>query len=76
MAIVSSGLIYYIPMKFFQKEKNILIIAVILMALQLSVFIPGIGITLNGARGWIDIPFLPSIQPAEFFKLGYVLFLG
>lgn len=76
MAIVSSGLIYYIPMKFFQKEKNILIIAIILMALQLSVFIPGIGITLNGARGWIDIPFLPSIQPAEFFKLGYVLFLG
>ena len=31
---------------------------------------------LNGARGWINIPFLPSIQPAEFFKLGYVLFLS
>ena len=50
MAIISSGLIYYIPMKFFQKEKNIMIIAIILMVLQLSVFIPGIGITLNGAR--------------------------
>jgi len=75
MALISSGLIYYIPMKFFQKEKNITIIAIILMILQLSVFIPGIGITLNGARGWINIPLLPSIQPAEFFKLGYVLFL-
>ena len=46
------------------------------MILQLSVFIPGIGVTLNGARGWINIPVLPSIQPAEFFKLGYVLFLA
>jgi cell division protein FtsW len=45
------------------------------MALQISVFIPGIGIVLNGARWRINIPFLPSIQPAEFFKLGYVLFL-
>ena len=76
MALITSWAIYYVPMKFFQKEKNITIIAIILMILQLSVFIPGIGITLNGARGWINIPFLPSIQPAEFFKLGYVLFLG
>ena len=45
------------------------------MILQISVFIPGIGIVLNGARWWINIPFLPSIQPAEFFKLWYVLFL-
>ncbi|MFA7717891.1 MAG: FtsW/RodA/SpoVE family cell cycle protein [Candidatus Absconditabacterales bacterium] len=76
MALIASGLVYYIPLRIFQKEKNIIIMAVILMALQLAVFIPGIGITLNGARGWINIPFLPSIQPAEFFKLGYVLFLG
>lgn len=76
LAIIASGVIYYIPIKFFQKERNITIIAIVLMVLQLSVFIPGIGVTLNGARGWIDIPFLPSIQPAEFFKLGYILFLG
>lgn len=69
------GIVYAIPIKFFQSNKNITIIAILLMVLQISVFIPGIGIVLNGARWWIEIPLLPSIQPAEFFKLGYVLFL-
>lgn len=75
MALVMAGITYSIPIKFFQSNKNVTIIAIILMALQIAVFIPGIGITLNGARGWISIPGLTSIQPAEFFKLGYVLFL-
>ena len=75
LAVIASWAIYYIPIKFFQKEKNITIIAIVLMILQIAVFIPGLGITLNGARWWINIPFLPSIQPAEFFKLWYILFL-
>jgi len=75
MAIIASWVIYYLPIKALQKQKTMIIIAVVLMVLQLSVFIPGIGVTLNGARWWINIPFLPSIQPAEFFKLGYVFFL-
>lgn len=76
MALIMAGITYAIPIKFFQKNKNITIIAIILMLLQIAVFIPGIGIELNGARGWINLPGLPNIQPAEFFKLGYVLFLG
>ncbi|MEI6426713.1 MAG: FtsW/RodA/SpoVE family cell cycle protein [Candidatus Absconditabacteria bacterium] len=68
--------IYLLPLGFFQKNKNIIIIGVIMMILQLAVFIPGIGVTLNGARGWINIPLLGSLQPAEFFKLGYVLFFA
>lgn len=75
LSFVMAAIIYAIPIRFFQKNKNTTIIATILMALQVSVFIPGIGVVLKGARGWIDIPFLPSIQPAEFFKLWYVLFL-
>lgn len=75
MGLIASGLIYYIPVNFFQKAKNMTIIAVVLMTMQLAVFIPGLGITLGWARWWINIPFLPSIQPAEFFKLWYVLFL-
>ncbi len=76
LAVIMAAITYAIPIKFFQKNKNVTIIAIILMALQIAVFIPGIGVVLNGSRGWINIPFLPSIQPAEFFKLGYVLFLG
>ncbi|MEI6775105.1 MAG: FtsW/RodA/SpoVE family cell cycle protein [bacterium] len=75
LALIMASIVYAIPITFFQKNKNITIMAVILMVLQIAVFIPGLGIVLNGARGWINIPFLPSIQPAEFFKLGYVLFL-
>ncbi|MCX6822674.1 MAG: FtsW/RodA/SpoVE family cell cycle protein [candidate division SR1 bacterium] len=76
IAVVAAGLIYKLSIKFFQNERNMTILAIVLMVLQISVFIPGIGTTLNGARGWINIPFLPSIQPSELFKLGYVLFLG
>lgn len=75
-ALIAASAIYAVPMKFFQKHKSVTIVAIVLMILQIAVFIPGIGATYNGARGWIDIPLLPSIQPAEFFKLGYVLFLG
>lgn len=46
MALVMAGITYSVPMKFFQNNKNITIIAVILMALQIAVFIPGIGVTL------------------------------
>ena len=50
MAFIMAAITYALPIKFFQKNKNITIIAIILMALQISVFIPGIGVVLNGAR--------------------------
>lgn len=75
MGVIMGAITYAIPIRFFQNNKNVTIIAIILMALMIAVFIPGVGVVLNGARGWIDIPWLPSIQPAEFFKLWYVLFL-
>jgi hypothetical protein len=50
LALVMAAITYAVPIKFFQKQKNITIIAIILMLLQISVFIPGIGIVLQGAR--------------------------
>lgn len=76
IAIIMWLVVYRIPLKFFQNNKNIIIISVIIFVLQLMVFIPWIGVSLNWARWWIDIPFLPSIQPSEFFKLWYVIFLS
>lgn len=76
IAVIVAGLVYKISMKFFQNERNMTILAIVLMALQVAVFIPGIGSTFGWARWWLDIPFLPSIQPSELFKLWYVLFLG
>lgn len=39
------------------------------------VFVPGIGLRLNGATRWIDIGFT-TIQPAEFLKIGVVVMLA
>jgi len=69
-------LVYTLPLNFFQKNKNIIIIWAILMFLQILVFVPWIGMELNWARWWISLPFSPSMQPAEFFKLGYVFFFS
>ena len=69
MGLIMGGIVYMVPIKTFLKHKTTTIIAIVLMVLQISVFIPGVGVVLNGARGWINLPLLPSIQPAEFFKL-------
>lgn len=39
------------------------------------VFVPGVGFEINGARRWIHILGF-SIQPAEFLKLGFVIYLA
>ncbi len=56
LAIIVGAMAYAVPIRFFQKSKNITIIAIILMAMMIAVFIPGIGAVYHGARGWINIP--------------------
>jgi cell division protein FtsW (lipid II flippase) len=76
VGVVVALIVYVLPLNFFQKNKNIIAIGILMMLLQILVFIPWIGIELNGARWWISLPFLSSLQPSEFFKLGYVLFFS
>lgn len=60
-----------IPYTFWKKYANhIFIVCLILL---IAVLIPGIGIVRGGARSWIGIGDF-SIQPAEFMKLGFVIF--
>ena len=47
-------------------------ITVIMTAL---VFVPGLGVTANGATRWIDLGFI-TLQPSEFLKIGIVLMLA
>lgn len=44
------------------------------LALCLLVFTP-LGLELNGARRWLDLG-LFTVQPAEFLKIGYLLYLA
>ena len=39
-------------------------------------FIPGIGISANGARRWIRLPYFSSFQPSETAKFAMVLYLA
>lgn len=55
----------------FKKYANIVFLVCII--LLILVLIPGIGIVRGGARSWIGIGEF-SIQPAEFMKIGLIVF--
>lgn len=47
----------------------------ITIALLIAVWIPGIGTTINGARGWIDLK-ISLLQPSEVAKFSIILMLS
>lgn len=53
-------------------EKQLYIISLILL---LSVYIPGLGVELFGARSWINLG-VTTIQPSEIVKILYILILA
>ncbi len=55
-----------IKMKYF-----FLLFAIIMLVL---VFIPGLGVNMNGSSRWIRFPGMPSIQPAEIAKFSMIIF--
>jgi cell division protein FtsW len=45
------------------------------LILLVLVYLPGVGLTINGARSWIQIGML-SFQPSELVKLTFLLYLA
>src|SRR3954466_11397620 len=46
------------------------------LLLLVVVLVPGIGMKINGQRGWIKLPGLGQFQPSEFVKIPPVLMLA
>ena len=44
--------------------------------LLLLPFVPGIGVTVAGARAWIDLPGGLTLQPSEFMKIAIILLMA
>ena len=63
------------PVKSLKNHKFAYIIMIWAFVLQCLVFTKWWE-SYNWARWWINIPWIPSIQPSEFFKLAYVIFLS
>lgn len=67
-------IVYLFPYKFWEKLAPLLMLLAI--GLLVAVFIPGIGLNIYGAQRWIGVGQLFSIQPSEFAKLAYIIYLA
>lgn len=56
-------------------ERFILPFYILTIVLTLLVFVPHVGVTINGARRWIDLRFT-TFQPGELLKISVVLMLA
>ncbi|MEC7103046.1 MAG: rod shape-determining protein RodA [Actinomycetota bacterium] len=52
------------------------VVYVVSLILLLGPFVPGLGVTIAGARAWIDVPFGLTIQPSEFAKITVILMMA
>lgn len=71
------GTLAMIAMMFFDYRRLIRLKYIILgisIVFLLIVFIPGVGVNLNGSSRWIKLGHLPAFQPAEVAKLAMVIF--
>jgi cell division protein FtsW len=63
-----------IDYKFWRKYSFLIFLGSIL--LTAAVFIPGVGWSHGGAERWIQIGPIPSFQPVEFLKFGFVIYFA
>lgn len=72
MSFILFAFVVKTPYSFFEKySKNFFIVWITLLAAVLFFWA-----TYNWTKWWLNIPFLPSIQPVEFFKLFFIIYLA
>ena len=73
VAFIAGIVAYKINYKLLEKLSPLLVIIAVVMLML--VFVPGLGVEIYGARRWISVGGIFSIQPAEFAKLAYIVYL-
>ena len=64
-----------VPYRFFRRPKVTLLLLAISALLLILVIVPGVGVSINGSRRWLNIGGL-SMQPSEFAKYAMVVFMA
>ena len=75
VALMAVFLIYFLPLGWFKEKKFVWFIFIATFIFQLLVFSP-LAATNGEARWWVDLWILPNMQPSEFFKVWYVVFMA
>jgi len=75
-SIIIAFILYFIPISRLRHKKVIWTMLIWVTLFQLLVFVPWVAGTYNTARGRVNLPWLPNMQPSEFFKIGYIFFMG
>lgn len=73
IGLIIALIAYKIPLRLIQEYRNFILIFVFI--LQLLVFTP-LWIELFWSKWWISVPFLWTVQPAEVFKLWFIIFFA
>ena len=71
LALVAAIGVFLVPVRFWQSVAPWAFL--VALALLVAVLIPGLGREVNGARRWLDLPFV-GVQPSELMKLAVVLY--
>ena len=64
-----------VPYRFFRKPRVMLILLAVAAVLLVLVISPGIGVSINGSRRWLNLMGM-SMQPSEFAKYAMVIFMA
>jgi len=64
-----------VPYRVFRKPRVMLALLVASAVMLVLVIIPGIGVSINGSRRWLNL-FGLSMQPSEFAKYAMVIFMA
>jgi len=74
IAIPACIIMMYLPLNIWKKTALLFFVGGLLLLIAL--FLPGIGANYGTSTSWINVPLIPSLQPAEFVKLALIFYLA